>query len=243
MPATCELSRPGHIRVPYIWKNSKEAPVAHVAATALRERLGKALAARDRATAVSEALSAVHDGSISIDDLYTDVLTPLLVNTGESWQEGATRVWEEHFATAIVRTIVESLYVDIIAAANEAPHLGRVAVLACPPEEAHDLGLRMLADRMLLVGWDVYFLGADTPVDEIVSAAVSLRAELVALSAATHYNRLLLREVIQALRRELPGVRVGVGGPAFASDRDWPTADLLTEADLGLDPGATSTDG
>ena len=114
-------------------------------------------------------------------------------------------VWEEHFATAMVRTIVESLFLDVREKAAAGPRLGKVAVLACPPGEYHDLGLRMLTDRMQLHGWDAYFLGADTPVDEIVSAAQTFKADLVALSAATHYNRLLLREVVDGAQATAPG--------------------------------------
>lgn len=202
--------------------------------TALRERLAELIATRDRTAAVQTALDAVRDNGLPIEALYTHVLIPLLVDTGAAWLRGETKVWEEHFTSATVRTIVEGLYLDVAAQASKVEPLGTTAVLACPPEEAHDLGLRMLADRMALAGWTVHYLGADTPVDEIVAAAKALGADLVALSAATHYNRLLLREVVAALHRELPAVRVGVGGPAFANDKTWPAADLLTEADLGL---------
>lgn len=209
--------------------------------TTLREQLTALIASRDRTAAVATALSAVREQGLPIETLYTEVLIPMLVSTGAAWLRGETKVWEEHFASATVRTIVESLYLDVAAQAQEVTPLGTTAVLACPPEEAHDLGLRMLADRMTLSGWTVHYLGADTPVDEIVAAANALGADLVALSAATHYNRLLLREVVSVLHRELPDVRVGVGGPAFAADRTWPAADLLTEADLGLGSGVCLT--
>lgn len=204
------------------------------AARSLRAVLDERLVARDREGGVRAAVETVRRGEIDPETLYTLVLTPLLVDTGADWAQGATRIWEEHYATAMVRTIVESLYIDVHDRAAESPRLGRVAILACPAGEYHDLGLRMLADRMLLHGWDVYFLGADTPVPEIVAAAKTFHADLVAISAATHYNRMLLREVVDGLRRELPDTRIGVGGPAFALDRDWSADDLLNEADLGL---------
>lgn len=210
-------------------------------AAELREELERHLAERDRPGGVRSALVAVRSGRLDVEALYTRVLAPLLVDTGAAWQQGATQIWEEHFATAMIRTIIEALYLDVMDAGAAAPRLGKVAVLACPPEESHDLGLRMLTDRLTIHGWDSYFLGADTPVDQIVAAATSLRADLVALSAATHYNRLLLREVIDMLKRQLPGVRIGVGGPAFANDRSWPADELLSEAELGLGPGVELT--
>jgi methanogenic corrinoid protein MtbC1 len=211
------------------------------AAAALREELERHLTAHDRPAGVAAAVDAVTQRLLSVDALYTQVLAPLLVETGAAWQQGRTQVWEEHFATSMVRTIVESLYLEVAREATQLPRLGKVAVLACPPEEAHDLGLRMLTDRLNLHGWDAYFLGADTPVDQIVSAARSLDADLVALSAATHYNRMLLRDVIEQLKTALPGVRIGVGGPAFATDRSWPADELLSEAELGLGPDVELT--
>jgi methanogenic corrinoid protein MtbC1 len=204
----------------------------------IRARIDDALARRDRAAAVEVALYAVRERGLDVDTLYTRVLAPLLVATGSAWQEGSERVWEEHFASATVRTIVEALYPEVMKESSRRARLGKVVVLACPPGELHDLGLRMLTDRLQLAGWNAYFLGADTPVDEIAAAANALGADLVALTAATHYNRLLLRDVIDRLKAEAPGARIGIGGPAFASSEpDWPSDEILTECNLGLVSG------
>ncbi|TLM98241.1 MAG: hypothetical protein FDZ75_02785 [Actinobacteria bacterium] len=200
----------------------------------LLDELSRLTAAHDRTAAVDVALTAVRSGAISIDALHEEVLVPLLVGTGAAWQRGEKAVWDEHFTSATVRTIVESLYLDVAEKAASVPANGRTVVLACPPGEQHDLGLRMLADRLMVRGWKVYFLGADTPIDDIAAAAKALGADLVALSVATHYNRTLLRTEMECLKRLLPSVRVGVGGPAFAADRTWPAEELLSEAELGL---------
>jgi methanogenic corrinoid protein MtbC1 len=200
----------------------------------LRDRIDQALAARDRTAAVEEAFFAVRERGLDIDSLYTRVLGPLLADTGTAWQRGAERVWEEHFASATVRTIVEGLYPDVMRESARRPRRDQTVVLACPPGEQHDLGLRMLSDRMQLAGWDAHFLGADTPVEEIAAAAEALDADLIALSAATHYNRMLLREVVDKLKALVPSTRIGVGGPAFEADPSWPSDEILTECNLGL---------
>jgi len=216
--------------------------MAQNAASDLRARLDARLAARDRAGAVSLALGAVRSGVIGIADLYTGVLGPLLTDTGAAWQTGATAVWEEHYASAIVRTIVEALYLDVVATAEKVTPAGKHVLLACPPQEEHDLGLRMLSDRFLLAGWDVTFLGMDTPIAEIVAAARAVGAQLVVLSASTHFHRVQLRGFVDHLKGELPGVQIGVGGPAFALDRSWPADELLDPRALGL-PGAAPAEG
>lgn len=204
----------------------------------LRREIDTALASRDRTAALESSAAAVSDGEITVPDLYTLVLGPLMADTGAAWQRGATRVWEEHYATATVRTIVEALAPLVAAAADAVPARGERALLACPPEEYHDLGLRMMLDRFLLAGYDAHFLGADTPVTEICDAAERLDADLVVLSASTHYHRVQLRETIERLRAGLPkGTRIVVGGPAFAHDPEAFADVACDPASLGL-PGA-----
>ncbi len=202
----------------------------------LRKQIAQALSERDRPRAVRLALRAVREQGMPIPDLYVCVLAPLLAEIGTEWQKGATPIWQEHFASATIRTIVESLYDDVVRQAERVPPRNQVAILACPEEERHDLGLRMLADRMMLAGWQVVFLGASTPSAEIIGAARAADADVVVLAVATHFNRVELRRTLEKIRASLPGVRVDVGGPAFEQDRsgDWPEEDLVTESSLGV---------
>ena len=181
----------------------------------LSAELGAAFAQHDKSAAVRTAVEAVTSGAISIAKLYRDVLTPLLVHAGASWQDGRLSIWEEHLASATVRTVVEILYPGVLKTKAAAPPAHRTVLLACPPEEGHDLGLRMVADRFDMAGWTTYFLGPDTPVAEIADAALRLGADAIVMSSSTHYHRLAVRHAVDELRSALPTVDVWVGGPAF----------------------------
>jgi len=210
-------------------------PSTHASAlVALRHRLDTALANRDRQGAVETALAAVANGTVGVVELYTQVLGPLLVDTGAAWQAGTERVWEEHYASATVRTIVEALYPEVMRQAAAVPRRGTRVLLAGPPRELHDLGLRMLADRFELAGYSVTFLGSNTPLEEIAAAAQSTKADLVVLSISTLYERVELREFLDELRRRVPSCSIRVGGPAFVRDTDWPAEDLLDLGAMGL---------
>lgn len=199
------------------------------AAVKLRAVLAAALADHDKSAIVRTAVEAV-GGTVGIAELYRDVLTPLLIDSGSSWQRGHTAVWEEHLVSAAVRTIVEILYPGVLKQRAVATPAGRSVLLACPSGEAHDLGLRMIADRFDMAGWTTYYLGADTPVDEIVDAAVRLDVDVVALSASTHFQRLSVGHAVDALAAAVPGVRVLVGGAACGGpSRSAPEAVALDE--------------
>jgi len=204
----------------------------------LLERLAEQVDALDRAGAIELALEAVSSGRIGVADLYTQVLGPLLGRIGSRWQHGTERVWQEHFASHVVRTIIEALYPIVVREASLVHRNGQTALLVCPPREEHELGARMLSDRFELAGWDAVFLGADTPLADIVEAATAVRADLVTLSVSTVYERVELRSFIDTLRAALPETRIAIGGPAFARDPGaWPAEELLDPAALGL-PGA-----
>ncbi len=178
----------------------------------------------DRATSVSEALRLL-EGGMSITDLYNE-LSDLLVDTGAGWQHGRVEIWQEHLTSGIVRSIVESCATIVDA---RAPKDRRATVvLAAPDEEYHDLGLRMLADRFTLAGWQAHFLGADAPVGDVIRAVSALGADAVALSASTHFHRVSLNQYVNELAAALPQVRIWVGGPAFALEQHgWPEEMML----------------
>lgn len=205
----------------------------------LRARIDGLLAARDKAGAVRAALAAVDAGEIGVRALYAGVLSPLMVDVGAAWQAGGTRVWEEHLAAGAVRTIVEALYPTVRRLADAAAPTGRSVLLACPPNEGHDLGLRMLADLFDLAGWRTYLLGPDCPGPEIATAAEALGVDLIVLSSSTHFHRVRVRALLDELHARLPGVRVVVGGPAFArGTRGFSAEETTLPPEVAGDPGS-----
>jgi methanogenic corrinoid protein MtbC1 len=150
------------------------------------------------------------------------VLEPFLDLVGRTWQEGGTAVWEEHLIVGAVRTIIEALYPAVLRRKAQAAPVPVTMAFFCPPEEAHDLGLRMLADRFDLRGFRTVYVGALTPVGEMVRCVRAIGADAICLSASSHFQRTALLNVVGGLREALPHVRIVVGGPAFAlSEAGW----------------------
>jgi methanogenic corrinoid protein MtbC1 len=182
---------------------------------ATRQTLEECLREHDREAAVRAILGAVDQG-LAIDDLYSSVLQPFLASVGNSWQEGRTAVWEEHLIVGAVRAAIEALYPQVLERKARVEAVPLTVAFFCPPEETHDVGLRLLADRFDLRGFRTVYVGAATPVDEMVKCVRSEQAAVVCLSASTHFQRVTLRNVVERLREQLPGIRIVAGGPAFA---------------------------
>ena len=176
---------------------------------ALREALSGAVVRNDLAsliTLVDQALALNQ-----LEDALTDVLAPVLAGVGESWEAGEISVAQEHLASGVVRAHLERLLADSRAA------IRGTAVLACAPGERHELGLLMLAVLLRADGWQVAYLGADTPVGDAVVLAEQSGAQLLCFSAT-------MRESGDRVQDELDGrtlpdqLDVVVGGPGIPKD-------------------------
>jgi methanogenic corrinoid protein MtbC1 len=175
---------------------------------ALLVRLEERIVAHDRPGLVAGSLRAVETGEVDVPTLYHDVLVPLMKSVGERWQNGTMRIWEEHLASAAVRTVVEALYPRVQQLKAASKRADRAVLLACPVGEEHDLGLRMLSDVFEVNGWDTYYLGPDTPTIQLADAARALSVELVVLASVTLFEQVKARYILDDLARSLPGVRI-----------------------------------
>jgi len=110
---------------------------------------------------------------LSIDALLDDVLLPVLRSL-----EGGT-IGQEHFASNVVRGRLLAL------ARGWGGGEGRLAVLACPEGELHDLGLIAFGLALRARGWRIGFLGANMPIAAIVIAADEMDPAVVVLCALT----------------------------------------------------------
>jgi MerR family transcriptional regulator, light-induced transcriptional regulator len=108
------------------------------------------------------------------------VILPYLHELGERWAAGEISVAEEHFASNVVRRRI------LRVAEGWDRGGGPIALLACAPGEAHDIGLICFGVALHSYhGWRIKFLGADTPFPDLVRAARVIRPDLVAASAVS----------------------------------------------------------
>jgi methanogenic corrinoid protein MtbC1 len=117
-------------------------------------------------------------------------------------------VAQEHFATNVVRERLLAL------ARLWGRGHGPPAILACPPGERHDIGLIAFGLVLRSHGVRVVFLGADTPIATLTTAAETTRPALTVLAS---FDPDLLETEASALRRLAKRVPLVLSGPG-ASD-------------------------
>jgi methanogenic corrinoid protein MtbC1 len=88
-------------------------------------------------------------------------------------------------------------------------------VLACPTHERHDIGLLALCLVLRREGWSAAFLGADTPVPDVVDTVRELGAGVAVLAGTEpHMFAAQLEQYAGDLARLPSGTTLALGGPA-----------------------------
>jgi MerR family transcriptional regulator, light-induced transcriptional regulator len=195
----------------------------------LRDGIVAATAASDAA-----ALRLLVDQSLaltSLHDAFVDVLAPALSGVGVQWACGEINVAQEHLASSTVRAALLSLLSD------RRGDVRGTAVLACAPGERHEIGLLMLAVLLRSDGWQVAYLGADTPAADAVALAERTGARLLCISAT-------MPDSAERIARELParrlpqGLAVVLGGRAMTGEAAATVGARYVNGDLRRGVGA-----
>ena len=207
------------------------APPAGTEPAALAGQLQRTLDAFDEPAAqdVLDRLLA----ELSVPAVLRDVVLPYLQDLGDRWQRGAATVAMEHFASNVIRGRLAGL------ARGWGSGRGPLALLACAPGEQHDLALMMFGIVLHGNGWRIDYLGANTPVTELVRAAELARPDLTVLSATEPAALVPLQADLAALARHGP---LALAGPAASAQiaaevgAGLMTADPVTEAERAAWP-------
>ncbi|MFM8848182.1 MAG: cobalamin-dependent protein [Actinomycetota bacterium] len=163
--------------------------------------------------AAFEVLQSAIDSGADMEEVYLDILGPVLADIGESWARGEIDISVEHRATAVATRLVGQLSPRCV---RRGRHRGNI-LIGGPAGERHSLALAMLGDLLRLHGWDVSDLGADTPSNSFVHAASSI-SNLVAVGVSVTSDESLesAAELLSTLRRAIgDDLPVLVGGSAI----------------------------
>lgn len=172
-----------------------------------RAYLEHALAGRD-SEAARILIEAVVSESIDLIDLFEHVITPSAQRVGDLWHGAQISVADEHFVTQLNQKLIA-----VAGTLRPVPQSNSErVVLACPPEEQHDTGLRMIAQLLITHGYDASMLGAAMPISALVDYVHKNEPLAVGLSIASPLAIGSLASTVTALREAEPALPVFVGG-------------------------------
>ncbi len=158
----------------------------------------------------------------ALETVLADVLLPYLSELGERWANGTASVGQEHFASQLLRGRLLGL------ARGWDRGAGPRALLACAPDEQHDLGLISFGLALRARGWRITYLGQDTPLYTLTEIARSLGPHAIVI-AATSPERLSSSEA--ELRRVVSIAKVWLAGPGADATLAEKVGGTFLEAD------------
>jgi methanogenic corrinoid protein MtbC1/DNA-binding XRE family transcriptional regulator len=142
-----------------------------------REKLLSALIEGDQLGAIRLVDSAIVE-RWEPSSVYVNVIGHCLAEIGERWHSGKLAISTEHRATQIALRLISRAQASYI----DGRRVGRRAIITSVEGDTHVIGGLTFADLLRFEGWDVDFLGADSPIDSIVEMVKRESPDLVGLS-------------------------------------------------------------
>ena len=171
----------------------------------------EAIRAFDGATLQSglEAAAAARSPLAFIEE----VAEPLMTELGRAWTAGSLEIRHEHFASARLADALRQFSRRLAPAASRP-----VAALAALPGDAHELGLQMAALLFAAAGWQVAYMGRETPPEQLRALARDVDLDAVAIGVSATVPVAAAAAALAFLRRtlprEVPLLAGGAGVPA-----------------------------
>src|SRR5664280_2042616 len=141
----------------------------------------------------------------TVETVLRDVVMAYLNELGHRWARGVVSVAQEHFASNVLRGRLAGL------ARGWGNGRGPQALLACPPDELHDLALLAFGIVLHRGGWRIEYLGANTPMPDTIQVTSATRPGLVVLAATTPERFAQVVAELTRLAAMAPLVLAGAG--------------------------------
>ena len=157
-------------------------------------------------------------GKQTMLDFVQNTITPLMIGIGDAWRRDEIDIHHEHLCSAHIERY---LHAEIL---RLQPRDGLpVILLALPPGEHHLLGLLMAEAVLAEEGAIAINIGSGIPLNNLKLAAISCKADVVALSFSfAHPSKDILQTILHFRRLLPPEIQIWVGGAGISVIRKKP---------------------
>lgn len=137
-----------------------------------------------------------------------ELLQKGLAEIGQGWYEGQVTVQQEHFASAQAMRRLEMLV-----AAQPPPTRSERILVGCATKDTHTFSPLLLTFLLRRHGWNVIYLGADVPGEQMVQTIKATEPDLVIFTAQVLFTAVSLLSIGQMLAHQ--HIPFAFGGLAF----------------------------
>lgn len=151
-----------------------------------------------------------YTNKISLVDIYDKIIKPVQHNIGNLWQINKIGIEQEHAASGLINDSITLLHEKIINKAKT----GKIALCGCIQGEQHEIGIKCVKNVLETEGWEVYYTGADLPVQAFKNSIDSVKPHLVCLSVTipNEQTGIIIKEIFEHSHKNNAKVILGGSG-------------------------------
>lgn len=163
----------------------------------------------------SQIINNLINENVPLKEIYLQLFHRSMYRVGQMWEKERCTIADEHIATKITEGLLELVTSRFV----QRESIGKKAVITCIDKEYHELGARMVACYFEVSGWDVIFLGSNTPHEEVLKVIREKQPDIVGISNSFYINVVRLIQLVQSILEEFPEQEIIVGGQALSEGR------------------------
>lgn len=142
------------------------------------------------------------------------VLQPLLHGIGEEWSNGRVKVAHEHLASAVIRSLLGTMFVS-----SRTDRSSPLLIGTTPAGQFHEFGALMASITAEANGWRTVYLGPNMPAEDIAAAVEQHKPDALALSIVYPPDDprlpIELRNLARLISKDLPVIIGGRSSEAY----------------------------
>ena len=149
-------------------------------------------------------------------EIIKDELIPALNEVGDGFEKGTVFLPQLLMSAEAAKASFEVLK-ELLAGSGSNEKIGRV-ILATVKDDIHDIGKNIVKVLLENYRFEVLDLGRDVPAETVLENVQKYNIKAVGLSALMTTTVVRMEETIRLLRKEVPHVKIFVGGAVLTED-------------------------
>lgn len=149
-------------------------------------------------------------------EIIKDELIPALNEVGDGFEKGTVFLPQLLMSAEAAKASFEVLK-ELLAGSGSNEKIGRV-ILATVKDDIHDIGKNIVKVLLENYRFEVLDLGRDVPAETVLENVQKYNIKAVGLSALMTTTVVRMEETIRLLRKEVPDVKIFVGGAVLTED-------------------------
>lgn len=156
--------------------------------------------------------------SKDVEPFYLNIIQSVMYEIGMLWERGEISAAQEHLASAIVGRVMATTSMTTVSPQTKK---GKV-IITSAPDEFHEIGAWMLSDILEQEGWNIRYLGANTPMNDLLEMLESFKPNILALSVTMPFNILKAKDIISTIKKnaDFDNIKILIGGRVFNDTPD-----------------------